>query len=577
MSNDQKIKQEPVVMKSFIHPSKRSVDQCHDPASPQRSYSTDDSTLDDDSSLTPDEEDDILRRNLDTIMDSDSLKSLCERLSAMLDTPAASLGRLRGNECDEKINNLVCDILVRLHRLGKENLMKNVRNTGLLALLVKYMDRVAAAPVRQSPGFGGGADDAMDKVALSLRCLSLEETMWIPMGREPGLPQALMQICNDDNQYSAKNTSERCRMNAVWAVSNIAYAPANRPLLAKMPGLIESAVMMASSAGRSHEVRGEAMRLIMNLSSDITNKVNMVRNKNFLSSLIRLLLDASPTVQTRALGTVKNLSSAQVEGKVLLVSFKDGALIEVLARIIHHGLEDPSMYIKALKILRNLCCPQTAETIGNCEGIFALLIKEGSRDEPENTESSSVARKALQMLAGSIRSGPQGTIPPCQSYLLRDVSKQTLCNMSTMSTCAMVLAQHASLGENCFAIATHKETLNTLADMSDSYVISIKRNALSAIRNVTRDFRCVPLLARDRVLSPLSRACELSGANYAECRRIALTIVVNLSTSEVGQKKIVKKERLMASLARYAAAPDEEDNGLKQNIIRTMMLLLPAV
>eukprot|EP00957_Ditylum_brightwellii_P109402 8344650-Ditylum_brightwellii.AAC.1 len=73
------------------------------------------------------------------------------------------------------------------------------------------------------------------------------------MGREPGLPQALMQVCNDYTQYIAINTSERCRMNAMWAVSNIAYAPANRPLLAKMPGLIESAVMVASSAGRSIE------------------------------------------------------------------------------------------------------------------------------------------------------------------------------------------------------------------------------------------------------------------------------------------------------------------------------------
>eukprot|EP00957_Ditylum_brightwellii_P107181 8177851-Ditylum_brightwellii.AAC.1 len=176
------------------------------------------------------------------------------------------------------------------------------------------------------------------------------------------------------------------------------------------------------------------MRLIMNLSSDMKNKVNLARNKKFLSSLIRLLQDTSPTIQTRALGTVKNLSSARVEGKVLLVSFKDGALIEALRTIFCHGLEE----LRAIKILRSLCCPETAEKIGNREGIFALLIKEGSREEPGKNESSTVARKALQMLAGSIRSEPQGTtIPPCQRYLLCDVSEQALCNMSTMSTCAM--------------------------------------------------------------------------------------------------------------------------------------------
>jgi len=218
-----------------------------------------------------------------------------------------------------------------------------------------------------------------------------------PIARHPGVLELLKSIIEGFNNNTIKDSYRNdAQINSLWILANLACAPGNMVLIASHPNMLnklldvinfceESNAIGASKLSHSNEIiaaRGQAVRVILNLSWKEENKVQMSEMPSLIKALSQLVSLKEDTRQGRALkatlsstrchalGSLRNISSL-TQTRCKLALCQDDHLLEALVNTMHYSQDNDAdaceglieVRKRSITALYNLCCKETAHIL----------------------------------------------------------------------------------------------------------------------------------------------------------------------------------------------------------------------
>jgi len=261
-----------------------------------------------------------------------------------------------------------------------------------------------------------------------------------PIARHPGVLKILRSLITETDSGSGTGSGNmyknEARINSLWVLANLACAPGNMTNIARYPGMLDALLTVVRSCQNSSGIvagpkthtrniaaRGQAVRVVLNLSWKDENKMQMSERMELIDALSQLvsLEDEELTIgraarvvvrstRRHASGALRNIAAVASNEHKRRLCCQSRNLLGVLVAAArdernpaeNNGLDGDDccdVRERVLAAIHNLACDVTAVTLGHCAGLLDVL--EVAADLNRNTDYhiQSLAEKTLKIIA----------------------------------------------------------------------------------------------------------------------------------------------------------------------------------
>jgi len=267
--------------------------------------------------------------------------------------------------------------------------------------------------------------------------------------------------------------NDSIRKSALITLADLACVEENGENMARFPTLLESVLVVATN-DLDQEVREVAARVIQNITFSLEEDISQDLQAALVDALVRLSSDGTKTRKYVA-GALQNLSSGEIH-RLFLISRNDGAVLGALLSFM--TCDDSDVRSRAVGVLKNLCCQETAAVIGGKVEILTHLTEMCVSDP--NVHVRTDAMDTITWLADDI-SHPSD----CHNDLL--YSLVHIAQNSEEFTMSSAFLKQSCQNENKDSLAFHPGLLDVLEKISfpdSNSAREDKKNAIIALKNI---------------------------------------------------------------------------------------------
>jgi len=394
-----------------------------------------------------------------------------------------------------------------------EVLEKPPNQNGVFKILkvLRYFSRVLQAMVPLAHYSG-----LLDSLLYQLEKLSTD-----------GLLEELHDLTNlSGNGIGSPRTIARIDTMAIMV--NLACAEENKIMMVDHPGLLDSVINVARN-DPSNEAREHSAIIFMNLSYSHQNKELLAEYDQLLSTLTKLMGDASPYTRKYAASALFALASvvSKISKSDLSATYCGSEILEALRQVLLH---DPSeeARVNAAEAIQNIARGKSGDInlkLASHPNLLDALAEAVISDYSADVRA--YCARTLEVVASEIHFPLN-----CHSDLVRALIKAS---QWTKTTCiAEALKIQSSVVGNRIALVSYPSLLEALASFAalsnpaDSYIRSC---ALCAIERLSNEPQNTPIIARNKeIMEALTRE-GFRSQRYGESDQNMINTVKNLANA----------------------------------------------
>lgn len=410
----------------------------------------------------------------------------------------------------------------------------------LLPLLLRLLERAENGSMKH-------ADVCILNMSKVLLYLSRVVELRPALARQPGMLYALQRVAT--SMLSPESRIVRIRILTGLINSD----DETKQMVLEHDGLLNSLLRVAH-LDLDDLARGYAAIALMDLAEASCNQESMAKNEKVVGTLCKMIVvETVAGTRESAITALQNLAFSK-SNRLLLVSFKDGIVLECLKRALSSDKYDKSRR-RAAGALQNLTCDETAEVMGSHTGLLETMAMVASAKE-DSEEVQTRTSAALNKLAAKIT-----VHMSCFPMLLDALVVASLSTVTNSVSAA--LRVKARDPENRRAMANHHGILDTLADTcinnksvtKDLDMIRDRDNAMRAIMHLSNNRDNRKVMCTPSILDALVQGASISDdticktKELGEIRESAVRAIERLATEFGNRATMAKHEGLLVAIA----------------------------
>ena len=324
-------------------------------------------------------------------------------------------------------------------------------------------------------------------------------------------------------------------------ISNLANADENKPLFLQADGFIES-LLRTAVVDTSEKAKEFASLTLMDLASCPENQVLMANNDRVLATMVKLaVMESVAETREAAISGIQNLAFCY-SVRLRLTTFSNGVILDALRKTLSLDSNEKARR-RAAGALMNLACDETAECMGNHNGLLRALAVAASQDE--NYDVQSRAATALTKVASAVTCDMS-----CYNILLDALVVASLSKAS--HSISQVLRVKAREPANRASMVRHDGVLDTLTDLclSPDHSIKDRENAMRALMHLTNDDTNREIMCQAIVLDALLAGANADGQKLADFSDSAIVALERLATEPNNRTTMARHPGMLVTIAR---------------------------
>ena len=380
-------------------------------------------------------------------------------------------------------------------------------NSSLLPSLFRLLDRCEERNVKH-------ADISILNISKIVFYLSKCSDLRVQLCRQTGMLEFLSRV-------ATRVLNPECRSYRLLVAMNLASEERNKVLLFEKAGLVDGIVRIAHM-DTFDLARQNAALVIQELAACELLHAPLAKNDQLLGTLVKMaVMEKSLQTRESVINSLQTLAFTK-KNRLRLCTFKDGVVLEALRKTISVDADD-KVRRRAAGTLTNLACDETAEVMGNHQGLLEALAIVTTKDY--NAEVQARSALALTKIGSNIKVGMD-----CFKTLLDALVAASLSKAS--SSIIAVLRVKAREQENRQVMAHHEGVLDTLVDVCVSKISaeSDRDNAMRTLMHLLNDENNRIYMCTKNVLKALVRGANFEEEVLSEARESAIIAMERMAT-----------------------------------------------
>ena len=463
------------------------------------------------------------------------------------------------NTSNEDEIRMICAALEMVYRASHDAVQESFDHVGngLVPLLLRLLERGESGAMKN-------ADVSIMNISKVLLYFARVPPIRATLARHQGLLRALQRV-------STSILNSESRVIRLRILANLANANENKVAISEYPGLLDS-ILHIAHLDICQEAKEFAAAALMDLSNSPINQLNMAKNDKMIAVVTKLSLFDDEKDETRefAITALQNLAFAK-ENRMILISFGNGMVLEALKENLMSNPRYKGRR-RAAGTITNLVTSETAEALGNHQGLLETLAIVSKKDE--NAEVRERAMLTLTKIAYGINSTVK-----CHSTLL-DALISASASESNEEKVSTILRSKTKIPENRTIIAHHDGILDTLANICTSLKATSKgrENAMKSIMHLTSVQANRKIMATKAILDATIQCANLKGVENESTRDAAMVTLERLGTEITNRKAMACHEGLITVVAmateRESKAERKGDDPQVERLAKPLLMSL---
>jgi HEAT repeat protein len=350
------------------------------------------------------------------------------------------------------------------------------------------------------------------------------------------------------------------------------YAEEQRPTITCLPGLIPALASICLKGRLPAKVAERMSAIFRNLLLSHECRRTVGRDPIFMNALFELVTDQSNRRVLRNVLNILHSLSLESDVSLLFVMFGDGVFLNVLM----HLLEDDDSVIRrrSVRTFRLWTNESSAPLLVHRQDVMAMLSDRAIYDENQFVRSE--AAEAFSKCAGLVSADE-----PHHRTVLQALVKLSKSPGVSTEVLGRAFKEQASHPDNRVALAGDLELLKFIARiaMSPEASVHAREDACCALHDLSMEECNRKILGNHLcVLDALVDNAETPGYERSQRRRYAVQALVHLSNETTVRTMMVKHDRLLKSLIRFASTADAQAcQNLKSQVKQTILALVKVL
>jgi hypothetical protein len=350
------------------------------------------------------------------------------------------------------------------------------------------------------------------------------------------------------------------------------YAEEKRPMIMCLPGLIPALASICLKGQLPAKVGERMSAIFRNLLLSHECRRTVGRDPIFMNALFELVTDQSNRRVLRNVLNILHSLSLESDVSLLFVMFGDGVFLNVLM----HLLEDDDSVIRrrSVRTFRLWTNESSAPLLVHRQDVMAMLSDRAIHDENQFVRSE--AAEAFSKCAGLVSADE-----PHHRTVLQALVKLSRSPGVSTEVLGRAFKEQACHPDNRVALAGDLELLKIIARIATSPEASVhaREDSCCALHDLSMEECNRKILGNQLcVLDALVDNAETPGYERSQRRRYAVQALVHLSNETTVRTMMVKHDRLLKSLIRFASTADAEASlNLKSQVKQTILALVKVL
>lgn len=472
-----------------------------------------------------------------------------------------ALARVLGLASNDDESRMICAALEMVFRGSPKSVKAAYDRVGpaIVSHMVRLLDRSSSGNMKHP-------EITILNIARTLCSLSRCSELKPGLCRHTGLLKSLVQV------FTGGGNSD-CRCSIARFLASLASHEDNKVVMYEQDGLVD-AILRSAYFETTDLIRQYAASVLMSLASATPNQVTMAKNDKVLGIFVKMALsEKNERTRESVVTGIQNLAFSK-ENRRVLVSFRDGIVLEALKKSLLTD-PDPKTRRRAAGALTNLSCNETGAAMGNHRGLLEALAIAATKDGSADVQGR--ASIALTKVANSITVKME-----CFSALLNALVVASLSKVE--NSISAVLRVKARDPMNRRALAQHTGVLDTLSDicLSDTAVANERDNAVRAIMHLVNEPKNQRIMCSQTILNALVKAANYKDPDLDEARDSAVRAMERLGTEPANRPMMAKHDGLLTVVAKAVereatwedAGKDSESGFFAKPLLMSLLLAM---
>lgn len=439
------------------------------------------------------------------------------------------LGKMIQQPVTDDEMRIMCAALEMVFRASAGSVQSAYKrlNSSLLLALFRMLDRCEERSVKH-------ADISILNITKIVFYLSKCPNLRVQLCRQQGMLEFLSRL-------ATRVLNPECRSYRLLVATNLASEERNKVLIYEKEGLV-GGVLRIAHMDTFDLARQNAALLIQELATCDVLHVPLAKNDQLLGTLVKMAM-VEKSLQTResVINSLQTLAFSK-KNRLRLCTFKDGVVLEALRKTLSLDSDD-KVRRRAAGTLTNLACEDTAEVMGNHQGLLEALAIVATKDYNADVQARSAL--ALTKIGTNIKAEMK-----CFKSLLDALVAASLSKAS--SSVIAVLRVKAREPGNRHIMANHEGVLDTLVDVCVSKISaeSDRDNAMRTLMHLLNDEKNRTDMCTKNVLKALVRGTNYEEEVLSEARESAIIGMERMATEPSNRGFMARYPGLLQCVAK---------------------------
>jgi hypothetical protein len=350
------------------------------------------------------------------------------------------------------------------------------------------------------------------------------------------------------------------------------YADEQRPMIVCLPGFIPALASICLQRQFPPKAAERMSAIFRNLLLSHECRRTVGRDPCFMNALFELVTGQCNRRVLRNILNILHSLSLESDVALIFVMFGDGVFLSVLMQL----LEDDDSVIRrrSVRTFRLWTNEASAPLLVHRQDVMAVLSDRALHDENQFVRSE--AAEAFSKCAGLVNADE-----PHHRTVLQALVKLSKSPGVSTEVLGRAFKEQACHPDNRVALAGDLELLKIIARIATSpgATMHAREDACCALHDLSMEDCNRKILGNQLcVLDALVENAETPGYERSQRRRFAVQALVHLSNEATVRTLMVKHERLLKSLIRFASTADTEaSQNLKSQVKQTILALVEVL
>uniref|UniRef100_A0A7S1FNB9 Armadillo repeat-containing protein 8 n=2 Tax=Corethron hystrix TaxID=216773 RepID=A0A7S1FNB9_9STRA len=452
----------------------------------------------------------------------------------------------------EKDVSKVCLCLELVYRCSNKKRIQSFEAIGIeiCPLLVEVSDKCFDGTFTFMPEF------VLKRVIKIFAYFALLRPIQSAMSANTAMMDNLVKTLNIPEYHTA-------RIDALWAISNIAYTDTNRERLVMHHRLLNSVIFCALEG--NSEIKEESAAVLMNITAAKSCHETFAFHGRYLEALRELLLIEGNS-RNRAAGALRFLASSQ-EAHMRIIYYNNGCIISTLQTVL---LEDHNekVCVRAIGTIRNLVRNGTSEALARHDTLLTMLTE---------VVSTSKFPKVQEIGLSIFKEFCERINHPSPSH---DALLRSLVNTRYREEEETNNSKHDLYKSESIVLQTYKQEnlipmiqcigmLDAIVSLANSKEPKARENISIAMKMLVCDPSKKTMLANEKIfLDAITLLLDSAGAG----QRNAIQTIMLLASIEKNREVLMAHTGLVEKVVQISRSINDED--LRSSAVKCVTILM---